>query len=117
MINDSTRVTRKKPQWQLITFSLIALLKVFKTAIIKSDISDHFPICFLVPSSSTQRENKTTFIYKRISHTKSIESFKKKLYQTDWEETETSKTPDEAYTTFLQKFIAMYDNYFFKKKD
>ena len=76
---------------------------VFKTAIIKSDISDHFPICFF----------KTTFIYKRISHTKSIESFKKKLYQTDWEETETSKTPDEAYTTFLQKFIAMYDNYFF----
>ena len=90
---------------------------VFKTAIIKSDISDHVPICFLVPSSSTQRENKTTFIYKRISHTKSIESFKKKLYQTDWEETETSKTPDEAYTTFLQKFIAMYDNYFFLKKD
>ena len=27
MINDSTRVTRIKPQWQLITFSLIALLK------------------------------------------------------------------------------------------
>ena len=33
---------------------------VFKTAIFKNNISDHFPICFLVPSPSTQRENKTT---------------------------------------------------------
>ena len=33
---------------------------VFKTAIFKNNIFDHFPICFLVPSPSTQRENKTT---------------------------------------------------------
>ena len=30
---------------------------VFKTVLFKSDISDHFPICFLFPSFSTQREN------------------------------------------------------------
>ena len=65
----------------------------------------------MVPSSSTQRENKTIFIYKRIFNTKSTESFKKKLYETDWEENETSKTPEEAYTTFV-----LHDNYFPKNR-
>ena len=60
-------------------------------------------------------ENKTTFIYKRIFDIESIESFEKKLYETEWEETESSKNPDEAYTTFVQKFIVLYDNYFPKK--
>ena len=82
------------------------------TASIKSDISDHFPRCFLVPSSPTQRQNKTTFICKTIFNIESIESFKKKLYETDWEETETSKTPGEAYTTFMQKFIDLCDEHF-----
>ena len=40
---------QKQKQRQLIT--------VFKTAIFKSDISDHFPICFLVPLPATQRGN------------------------------------------------------------
>ena len=43
------------------------------------------------------------------------ESFKKKLYEIYQEETETSKTPEVAYTIFLQKFIVLHDNYFPKK--
>ena len=46
----------------------------------------------------------------------SIESFKKKIYETDWEETETSRTPGEGYTIFLQKFIVLHDKYFPKKR-
>ena len=78
----------------------------------KSDISNQFPIWFLVPSSSSQRENKTTFVHKIIFNTELTESFKKKLHETDWEETGSSKNPQEAYTTFLQKFIVLYHNYF-----
>ena len=70
----------------------------------------------MVPSFSTQRENKTTFIYKMIFNTESIKSFQKNLYETDWEETENSKNQDKAYTTVLQKAIALYDNYFPKEK-
>ena len=88
---------------------------VFKTAIFKSDIYLHFPICFLAPSSSTQTKNETSFIYRRILNTESTQPVKKK-YDTDSEETETSKTPNEAYTTFLQKFIVLYDNFFSKKR-
>ena len=70
----------------------------------------------MVPSSSKQGENKTTFICTRIFNTESIESFKRKLYEADWIETETSKTPDEAYRAFLQKFIVLYGNCFPKKR-
>lgn len=75
--NKPTRVTRKSARAidHILTYCFTKTLS--KTAIFKSDISDHFPIFFLVPPSSTQRENKTTFIYKRIFNTESTESFKK----------------------------------------
>ena len=38
----------------------------FKTAIFKSDVSDQFPICFIIRSNKPKTENKTSFIYKRI---------------------------------------------------
>lgn len=69
----------------------------------------------MVLSSTTQRKHKTTFICKKIFNTESIELFRIKLYEPDWEETETSTTPDDAYTTFLQKFIVLYDNHFPKR--
>ena len=63
-INKPTRVTRKTGTAIDHILTNCFTETVFKTTIFKSDISDHFPICFLVPSSSTQRENKTIFIYK-----------------------------------------------------
>ena len=39
---------------------------------------------------------------------------KKKLYGTNWQETKTSKNLDEAYTTFVQKLIVLYQNFFQK---
>ena len=77
--NKPTRVTRKSARAidHILTYCFTKTLS--KIAIFKSDISDHFPICFLVPPSSTQRENKTTFIYKIIFNTESIESFKKTI--------------------------------------
>ena len=87
--NKETRVTRKTAtdidQIPTNCFTETDL----KTTVFKSDISDHFPIFFLVPSPSTQRENKADFIYEGLFNTESIESFDKKLYETDWEETET----------------------------
>ena len=70
------------------------------------------------PPSSTQRENTATFTtYKRIFNTKSIESFKKKLYEKDWEETESSKNPDEAYTTSCMIIIYLKKNIKLKAED
>ena len=63
----------------------------FKTAIFKKDICDHFPICFMIPSSMKQRNTiKNIFIFKRVLHIESIELLKEKLYETNWDNIEAS---------------------------
>ena len=47
----------------------------FKTAIFKSDISDHFPIYFITPSTKPKIGNKTSFILKSIFNFKAINTF------------------------------------------
>ena len=47
----------------------------FKTAIFKSDISDHFPICFITPSTKPKIGNKTSFILKSIFNFETINTF------------------------------------------
>ena len=75
--------------------------------IIKSDVSDFFPICFMIPSLNYQTENDTNHIYERIINNESIKSFKQRLSETDWHEIEVSENPDEAYKTFLHKYLAV----------
>ena len=110
-INKSTRVTRKTATAidHILTNSFCDT--VFKTAIYKCDVSDHFPICFIIPSPSKQDNNtETTFVTKRI--TESIELSKQKLYETSWDEMEMSQNLDQAYKTFLTKFSDLYNIYF-----
>ena len=117
-INKPNRVTRKT------TIAINHILTnsfndtVFHClSIFKSDISDHFPICFKIPSSMKQTNNtKNTVIFKRVFDTESIELFKQKFYETSWDNIETSQNPDEAYKSFLNKFSDLYDNYFPKKQ-
>ena len=45
----------------------------FKSAIFKTGISDHFPICLFLPSPKVKSESETTFIQKRIVNTLAIE--------------------------------------------
>ena len=111
-INNPIKVTRKTASTIDHILTNYFTETVFKTAIFKSDKFCHFLICFLIPSSSTQKENKTNLFIKKIFNTESFESFEKKLYKTAWEETLTSKTLCKAYTTFLQKFIVLYDKIF-----
>ena len=63
-MNNSETVSRSdadRPK-SVLTNSFID--RNFKTAIFKSDISGHFPICFIIPS--TKIGNKTSFILKSI---------------------------------------------------
>ena len=111
-INKPSRVTRKTATTIDHSLTICFIETVFKTAIFKK-ISYHFPICFLIPSSSTQWENnKTSFIDKIIFNAKSVESFKGKLYETYWKETKASKIPDEAYATLL---LSGMKNFFLRK--
>ena len=81
-INKPTRITRTTATAidHILTNSFID--RNFKTAIFKSDVSDHFPICFIIPSTKPKMENKTSFIFKRIFNFDAINTFKQNLPKT-----------------------------------
>ena len=56
-INKSTRVRPKTETAIDVILTNSFTETVFKTATFKSDISDHFPICFMIPSSVKQTNN------------------------------------------------------------
>ena len=60
----------------------------FTSTIFKTGISDHFPVCLLLPLPSIAKsENETTFIHKRTFNYLSVEMFKQKLNEIKWEKT------------------------------
>ena len=116
-INKPTRVTMKTATAidHILTNSFVDT--DFKSVIFKTDISAHFPVCFLLPLPSIAKsENETTFIYKRTFSSDSIEMFKQKLYKINWEEVETNQNPNEAYGIFQEKIRSLYNHFFPKKK-
>ena len=114
-INKSTRVTRKTATTIDHILTNCFTETIFKTTIFKNDISNIFLLVSWLHRPQHKGKIKQLLFIKEYL-TQSIESFKKKLSETDWEETESSKNPEEIYTTFLQKFIVSYDNYFPKRK-
>ena len=83
IISKPTRVTRKA---STITNHILTNLFVntnFKTFILKIDISDHFPIFFLQPTSRPREENKATYNTKTVINNNAIEMFKQELYRTN----------------------------------
>ena len=115
-INKPTRVTRKTATAIDNILTNCFIDRTFKTAIFKSDISDHFPICFIIPSMKTKIKNETFFLYKRNFNTDAKHAFQNELYETNWKDIETFTDPNEAYKAFLEKFLILYDKYFLKQK-
>ena len=113
-INKPTRVTRK-----VITGTdhiLTNSFNDFKTAIFKSEISDHFPMFMISSSMKQTNTTKNTVIYKKVFDTKSIELFKQKLYETSWDDIEVSQNHNDTYKSFLNKFSDLCNAYFPKKQ-
>ena len=53
----------------------------FKTAIINSDVSDHFPVSIFIPSTNIFTKNEVIYQYKRIFNDEKIEAFLPNVYQ------------------------------------
>ena len=115
-INKSARVTRKTATVTDHFFTNFLIDTVFKTEILKTDISDHFPIWYLSQYSLPQEnKDKNTFIYKRTYNSECINSFKQKLYEIECNEIEALQNPKEVYKTFL-KIFSLYLITIFQKK-
>ena len=111
-INKPTRVTRTTATAidHVLTNSFID--RNFKSEIFKSDISDHFSVCFIIPSTKPKIENKISFIFKRIFNFEAINTFKQDLHKTNWKDIEAFTDPNEAYKAFLERFLLLYGKYF-----
>ena len=114
-VNKPTRVTRKT---STIIDHILTNLFVntnFKLFLFKIDISDHFPISFLQPTSRPREENEVTNITKRVINNKAIELFKQELCKTSWDDVINNKNPNDAYNHFSHKLIVLCDKYFPKQ--
>ena len=115
-INKSTRVTRKTATTIDHILSLIVLLKQsLKLPFLKMI----YPNIFLLVSWFHRPQHKgkiKQFLFIKEYLTQSIESFKKKLYETDWEETESSKNPDETIQYFYKRLLSHMIIIFLKER-
>ena len=93
IINKPTRVTKKTTTAIDYILCNSYTETIFKTAIRKCDISDHFPICLIKPSLKFSSNNKIINTCKRSFNEQSIFNFKNKLFQIDWQEIETLQNP------------------------
>ena len=86
----------------------------FKTAIFKTDISDHFPVCFIIFSKEKLVENKHTYVYKKLITDDATERLNQALYESDW--VETCDNPSECYKLSLKNFLTISKNLFQERK-
>ena len=111
-INKPTRVTRNIATAidRIITNTVISGIQ-HRSGIIKTDISDHFPIVFaLITCEKSKPEDKAQFIYKHIYEEEQIKLSKHEL------NIQILDNPNTAYESFLDIFFRIYGNYFLKVK-
>ena len=106
-LNKPTRVTRKTSTIidHILTNSFVNTN--FKTFIFKIDISDHFPICFLQPTSRPR-----TKLHILLKESSTITQ--SKLCKTSWDNVINNKNPNDARSYILHKLIVLYDKFFAK---
>ena len=97
IINKSTRVTRKTATAIDLILTNQFIDVNFKTAIFKTDVSDHFPVCIIISSTEKPVENKHSYVYKRVIMDEATERFNQALYESDWVEIETCDNTSECY--------------------
>ena len=118
-INKPTRVTRNTATAidHIITNTVKSGIQ-HRSGIIKTDISDHFPIVFALNTcEKSKTENKAQYIYKCIYEEEQIELFKHELNQIEWNNIiKTLDNPSTAYESFFHIFFKTYDKYFPKVK-
>ncbi|MBY0580901.1 MAG: hypothetical protein K2P53_04385 [Rickettsiales bacterium] len=83
----------------------------FKSGIIQSDITDHFPV-FAIFKKPTDILKKDSFLKKRIFTTQAKSMFKQELSSINWNFVFLETCANNSYNLFLDKFLNLYDKHF-----
>ena len=112
-INKPTRVTSYTATAidNIITNSIFD--NDFESALIKTNVSDHFPIVFTIKLKTTSSKNHVDqFIDKCDFNENLLNLFKQKLFETSWDSLKKIGDANEVYHQFLKKFFSLYEKYF-----
>ena len=109
IINKPTRVI--KPNATAIDHIITNtyLSSNLKTGIIKTDISDHFPIFLVSETPGISIYPLTTTIFERYINDKSIKQFNLLLNEVNWNNVLQRKCSNKAYEFFLETFLCLYE--------
>lgn len=112
LINKPTRVTRSSATAidHIITNDFTNT--TIKTGIIKTDISDHFPIFITSQTTHLHNCSEKIKITKRLINDEYISYYNNLLYCVDWSLVLENNNADKAYEIFLQTFQQQYDQAF-----
>ena len=115
-INEPTRVTRKTATAidQILKNQFINV--TFKTAIFKTDTSDHFPVCIIISSTEKLVENKHTHVYRRVIADEATKCFNQALYKTDWVEIKLAIIHLNIINYFLKNFFLFTKTFFQERR-
>ena len=115
LINKPTRISKYNATIidHLLTNTFIN--KNYITGILKTDISDHFPV-FFITETELSKTNQSNFVYKRKITNIKLRKFKETLLNVDWTNVIENTDPNTAYNDFLNIFLLHYDTIFPKKK-
>ena len=80
----------------------------FKAGIIKTYISDHFPIFFIFKCVVDTTAAREEFICKRNYSSNSIETFNQKLRELNWNEVKQCNNANESYAKFSEICTSLY---------
>ena len=111
-INKPTRITKNTATAIDNIFINSFFNSSLMTGIIKTDISDHFPIFIATKNIDITTFPQKTTLYKRTINDNSISDFKTELSNTNWSDVMTIRCPNESYNTFLQIFSTIYEKHF-----
>ena len=116
VINKPTRVTKKSASAidHIITNSF--LTNEIKTGIIKTDVSDHFPIFLICDKFNFDGCPVNNFIFKRYINDTSLQHFENSLNSINWYKIQKINCPNEAYDEFIKTFSSCYEVSFPKVK-
>ena len=115
LVNKPTRVSKYKATLidHILTNTFIN--NNYTTGILKTDISDHFPV-FFITQTELKNTKGTSFVFKRKITNSSLMGFKDILLNIDWNDVLTCTDPNAAYNIFLSSFLVHYDMFFPKIK-
>ena len=116
VITKPTRVFKNKTSIidHIYTNSLFA--HVVNPRIVKTDITDHFPIFITLNETLGSNQNDEKIISKRCYYDNLTENFKLLLQRTDWSFFKESSCPNLNYNRFIEYFSQLYDQCFPIKK-